>query len=333
MSVRNALMWVLWGALTPVVLTMAMIMLDAKLPVLVLGMAIIVGLPALVAYHSKKLAAASRPPTPRFDDEPGWEPLRKTLMRDIDAVAAAHGVVFCDVQVKEKWGRLKVIWSVTGDDVTACDAAKAEIRELIDAAGDRSEKICVRCGKPAIIGKADGRILPLCPEHTPRDAEDADAAKDADGIRLLLQQWEESEREEGWGVTVRPDGYSVHRTPAAWEAYMQTCWEGMPDKTGGRAPDIYSRPSGEPVAATVASNHPLALALADRDSQRLFPRDENTETACFAAEQIWHAVAPGRGWHVDRDWPKQDSNGTTKEPNMDDRKPGASEPSRNGVAP
>jgi hypothetical protein len=56
----------------------------------------------------------------------------------------------------------------------------------------------------------------------------------------------------------------------------------MPDKTAEGAPDCYSRRSVDTVAVKVALGHPLALA-----------------------------VAPGRGWHVDRDWPKQNDKGKT----------------------
>lgn len=140
-------------------------------------------------------------------------------------------------------------------------------------------------------------------EPIPNDTENAGE------LLLLLQQWEESEREAGWGVTVRPDGYSAHRTPAALEAYLQAYWEAMPDKSAEGVPDCYSRPSGDPVAVKVALDHPLALALAARDSRRLLPWDDDTKEACWAAEHAWHALAPGRGWHVDRDWPKLDDKG------------------------
>jgi hypothetical protein len=68
------------------------------------------------------------------------------------------------------------------------------------------------------------------------------------------------------------DAYSVHRTPAALDAYVQAYWEAMPGNAAEGAPDCYSRPSGDPVAVKVALGHPLALA-----------------------------VVPGRGWHVERD--------------------------------
>jgi hypothetical protein len=154
--------------------------------------------------------------------------------------------------------------------------------------------------------KRIGRSLPLpCAHVVPTDQPIA-AAENVSGLCVLLLQWEVSEREEGWGTTVRPDSYSVHQSPAALEAYLQAYWDSMPDKAAGRAPDCYSRPSGDPVAVQVALDHPLALALAARGSQRLFPWDDATKTACWAAEQIWHAMAPRRGWHVDRDWPKPD---------------------------
>ena len=140
--------------------------------------------------------------------------------------------------------------------------------------------------------KRIGRSLPLCRAHAPPEDQPVAAAENAIGLCVLLQQWEESEREAGWGTTVRPDGYSVHQSPAALQAHLQTYWDSMPDKTAGGAPDCYARQSGDPVAVQVALDHPLALAA--RDSQRLFPWDDATKAACWAAEQIWHPVAPGR---------------------------------------
>lgn len=57
-------------------------------------------------------------------------------------------------------------------------------------------------------------------------------------MRLLCQVWEETER--GWGT--RPDGYSLHVSHEALEAYVKAYWNGMPDYV----PNEYSRPYGLP---------------------------------------------------------------------------------------
>ena len=60
----------------------------------------------------------------------------------------------------------------------------------------------------------------------------------------FCQQWEESER--GWGV--RPDGFSLHATFDACEAYIDSYWATMPPAI----PDEYSRPCGKPYKVQVS---------------------------------------------------------------------------------
>lgn len=63
--------------------------------------------------------------------------------------------------------------------------------------------------------------------------------------RVIVQKWEESER--NWGV--RPDGYSLHLTAEDKEAFVAEYWSKMPKMV----PDEYSRPSGKPYDAEVGA--------------------------------------------------------------------------------
>ncbi len=60
--------------------------------------------------------------------------------------------------------------------------------------------------------------------------------------KLLCQPWEESEREEGWGVTVRDHSYTLHTSIEDRDVFVKKYWDGMPDKT----PDYCIRPCGKP---------------------------------------------------------------------------------------
>jgi (p)ppGpp synthase/HD superfamily hydrolase len=64
---------------------------------------------------------------------------------------------------------------------------------------------------------------------------------------VVCQKWEESEYEEGWGVSVRPDGYSLHLSLGDAEKFIKKYWDGMPNAT----PDCYDRPSGTPYSCSV----------------------------------------------------------------------------------
>jgi len=66
--------------------------------------------------------------------------------------------------------------------------------------------------------------------------------------KVLCQKWEESEYEPGWGVSVRPDGCSLHTSENELSKYVKKYWDSMPDET----PDIYSRPDGDGVWCEVS---------------------------------------------------------------------------------
>lgn len=313
MKPRHLLLLMLWVMLMPVVLSLAVIALDdhptVKIVVLVLGIGATIALPVLIDRRDKRLADVFSPPPAHLEangstafashlnhdhDEAGWQDLRKALWRDIEAIADEHGVMVDNLYSKEKWGRLRMRVRVVGEDTAAREAADTEIRALIDAAGDRSEDTCIRCGQPATTGKLNGRILPLCPEHRP--AEETLRGE----VHLFIEKWEESTRDPVLGVTVRPDGYSVHRSLGAMEDFVNTYWASMPDKVAGGEPDIYSRLRGDHAQVAVAPGHPLDVALADRDSLRLFPWVEETKSAYSAVVALWTDEAAARLAHGTR---------------------------------
>ena len=57
---------------------------------------------------------------------------------------------------------------------------------------------------------------------------------------LLLQNWTEYEREEGWGATQRPDGISLHFDTDDYKEYVKRHWAKYPDS---HVPDYYTAPN------------------------------------------------------------------------------------------
>lgn len=79
-----------------------------------------------------------------------------------------------------------------------------------------------------------------------RPATKAKPAKTATVRTVVAQDWEESER--GWGV--RPDGFTLHLTTQARDAYVKhynETYNNLPS-----APDEYTRVSGEPKMVEVS---------------------------------------------------------------------------------
>jgi len=76
-------------------------------------------------------------------------------------------------------------------------------------------------------------------------------------VRVLVQQWEESE--VGWGT--RPDGYSIHETEQDREDYIKEYWDRMPNYI----PSEYSDTCG----------NPFWYALTDKEMQDLLNSSKN----------------------------------------------------------
>lgn len=66
-------------------------------------------------------------------------------------------------------------------------------------------------------------------------------------MKIVLQEWEESER--GWGV--RPDGYSAHVDINSMHAFIADYNSTLPND---HVPDEYSRPCGDPINLNIASD-------------------------------------------------------------------------------
>lgn len=74
---------------------------------------------------------------------------------------------------------------------------------------------------------------------------------------VICQLWEESEREPGWGVTIRPDGFSLHKSREHLDAFLKAHWANYPKEV----PDFYIRPCGTPFLAKLRSDSKLYQRL------------------------------------------------------------------------
>lgn len=85
-------------------------------------------------------------------------------------------------------------------------------------------------------------------------------------MTISVMEWEESER--GWGT--RPDGYSIHISPEAYETWLAAYWARMPKET----PDEYERPAlRQPISLTLPSEHPVVQGLM-AGRTRIYRHDE-----------------------------------------------------------
>lgn len=84
-------------------------------------------------------------------------------------------------------------------------------------------------------------------------------------MRVFVQRWAESEL--GWGQ--RPDGVSIHFTDASRKLYIGAYKAAMEIKNGGKIPDLYEFPDGEPKEMVFDHEHAsediLAKVLKEHD--------------------------------------------------------------------
>ena len=114
----------------------------------------------------------------------GWRQIVEDLCRDFTQVLqCSPGHRLQMLQVKEKFGALRVYFSLDGDQDLVADlqdldghihlvqkaegpAVMDELRALVDGARRRSQQACQKCGEPGSQRNRRGWLAVLCDRHS-----------------------------------------------------------------------------------------------------------------------------------------------------------------------
>jgi len=123
----------------------------------------------LVAAHAP-LFRGAHPEVPS-DLAPGWYPLVDGLCSDIEAVLGDACAMFQVLQIKEKFGGLRVYYRLQcASDFPA--GVGARVRDLVQQAEADSKGLCEQCGAPAKLRNREGWLVTLCEPHLAEWAAD-----------------------------------------------------------------------------------------------------------------------------------------------------------------
>jgi hypothetical protein len=89
-----------------------------------------------------------------FEVDDGWMPILEELFEKIDKVTKENNLDITIVQVKEKFGSLRVYWH-------GSDTENDDISNLIWEAEKQSACTCEKCGKPGTM-QTDGWMCVRC---------------------------------------------------------------------------------------------------------------------------------------------------------------------------
>ncbi|MCO5099242.1 MAG: hypothetical protein M9884_17500 [Rhodocyclaceae bacterium] len=124
-------------------------------------------LATLIARYPRLFGAGPRHPGSWV--EPGWAGIVDALFRRIDERLATEPTVrFETVQVKEKFGRLRVYFELETSDIDGSAQLallREEIGRYVEEAGARSLRTCARCGSAGTASRNNGVVATLCERH------------------------------------------------------------------------------------------------------------------------------------------------------------------------
>jgi hypothetical protein len=97
----------------------------------------------------------------------GWIDLIAGVCSEIDTRLGEDKRGFHWIQIKEKFGSLRLHCGYGRNKRSVeLDQLKHRIGQLLIETQDKSDTMCITCGRPGKIDKTGGYLLVLCPEHT-----------------------------------------------------------------------------------------------------------------------------------------------------------------------
>lgn len=115
----------------------------------------------------------------------GWFPIVAGLCLEIDRVLGEHRPSFHWVQIKEKFGTLRLHFDLEG----APEPLRKSLQGLLSQAGQESARCCMVCGEPARLSYQGGWMVTVCEVHEPDEV----SRRGGRTLRLLMEVPEHGE--------------------------------------------------------------------------------------------------------------------------------------------
>lgn len=101
-------------------------------------------------------------PTISLEFYKGWFPIVVGLCVEVDRVLGEHRARFHWVQIKEKFGVMRLHFDLKG-----APELRGALQELVSQAGSESARCCMVCGEAGRLSRQSPWILTVCEVHEP----------------------------------------------------------------------------------------------------------------------------------------------------------------------
>ena len=102
-------------------------------------------------------------PTISIESYKGWFPIVVGLCVEIDRVLGEHRASFHWVQIKEKFGVMRLHFDLQG----APEPLWRALQELVSQAGRESARCCMVCGEAGRLSQQSAWMMTVCEVHEP----------------------------------------------------------------------------------------------------------------------------------------------------------------------
>lgn len=116
-----------------------------------------------IATLKARFAYMFAKPTISLEFHKGWFPIVTGLCVEIDRVLGDDRLAFHWVQIKEKFGTLRLHFDLQG----APEPLRKSLQALVSQAGSESARCCMVCGEPARLSYQGGWMVTVCEVHEP----------------------------------------------------------------------------------------------------------------------------------------------------------------------